>query len=69
VQLTPDEVSIDSSASSISVIGAEAANPDGSGDHQQPFVSIKISGTITSKSIVTPFSLQTSVSQRVIDGN
>lgn len=36
-------------------------------DCQQPFVIIKLVGTISSKGITTPFSLQTSVSQRRMD--
>jgi prepilin-type N-terminal cleavage/methylation domain-containing protein len=63
VQLTPDEVSIDP-VSSFSVLGAE--NPS-SGDNQQPFVTIHLIGTITYKTVVTPFSLQTSISQRQLD--
>ncbi|MEK7081103.1 MAG: hypothetical protein AAB902_01820 [Patescibacteria group bacterium] len=66
IQLTPDEVVIDP-ISSFSVLGAEAPNPDGSGDHQQPFVVIRLVGSITFKNVITPFSLQTSVSERVID--
>ena len=63
VQLTPDEVVI-SAVSSFSVIGAEPPP----GDLQQPFVTIKLIGKITSKdNIVTPFSLQTSVSERTSD--
>jgi hypothetical protein len=62
-QLTPDEVVI-SSASGFSVLGA--GNP-ASLDQQQPFVIIRLVGTITFKNVVTPFSLQTSVSQRLID--
>ena len=62
VQLTPDEVVI-SAVSSFSVSGAEPPP----GDLQQPFVTIKLVGSITFKNIVTPFSLQTSVSQRAID--
>jgi Tfp pilus assembly protein PilW len=62
VQLTPDEVEINS-ASSFTVVGAEPP-PD---DTKQPFVTIKLVGTITSNKVVTPFSLQTSVSQRQID--
>jgi prepilin-type N-terminal cleavage/methylation domain-containing protein len=62
VQLTPDEVVIDTVASNFLVSGAE------SGDSLQPFVTIKLVGTITLKNnVVTPFSLQTSVSQRVLD--
>lgn len=59
--LTPPEVSINS-ISSFSVLGAEPPP-----NKQQPFVTIKLVGTITYKSIVTPFSLQTSASQRLID--
>lgn len=62
VQLTPDEVAINP-ASSFSVLGA-LPPPD---DSQQPFVTIKLIGSITFQNFVTPFSLQTSVSQRVID--
>ncbi|OGI96970.1 hypothetical protein A3A11_00380 [Candidatus Nomurabacteria bacterium RIFCSPLOWO2_01_FULL_43_15] len=64
VQLTPVEVVIDP-ASSFSVLGAEPF--DSNADEQQPFVSIRLSGKITFKDVVTPFSLQTSVSQRLID--
>jgi len=64
VQLTPIEVVIDP-ASSFSVLGAEPF--DSNADEQQPFVSIRLSGKITFKDVVTPFSLQTSVSQRLID--
>ncbi len=64
VQLTPDEVVIDTGASGFLVLGAE---PPLLGDNQQPFVTIKLVGTITFKNVVTPFSLRTSVSQRVID--
>ncbi len=63
-QMTPDEVVIDPAASSFSVVGAE---PPTTGDHHQPFVTIKLVGTVTYHGVVTPFSLQTSVSQRLID--
>ena len=63
VQLTPDEVKINS-VSSFSVLGAE---PPSTGDLQQPFVIIRLTGTITSQGVVTPFSIQTSVSQRLVD--
>ncbi len=62
VQLTPDEVKIDP-VSSFSVLGAEPPP----GDKQQPFAIIRLVGTITYKGVVSPFSLQTSVSQRLID--
>ena len=63
IQLTPNEVDIDQ-ASSFSVLGAE---PRTTGDRQQPFVVIKLVGKIKLRNIETPFSLQTSVSQRLID--
>lgn len=62
-QLTPNEVEIDTTASGFSVLGAEPPP----GDTQQPFVTIKLVGEITYKDVVTPFSLQTSVSQRLVD--
>ncbi len=61
VQLTPDEVDINESDSDFLVLGAEKGAP------LQPFVTIKLVGEIDSKGVKTPFSLQTSVSQRVID--
>ena len=64
VQLTPNEVVINTTASSFSISGAESPS---SGDLQQPFVTIRLVGSITLNNIVTPFSLQTSVSQREID--
>ena len=65
VQLTPEEIAIDPT-SSFSISGAESpsALPP---DYQQPFVTIKLTGKITYKNVVSTFSLQTSVSQRVID--
>ena len=62
IQLNPDEVKFDS-ASGFTVIGAEPPP----GDIQQPFVIIRLVGKITSKGTATPFSLQTSVSQRLVD--
>ena len=66
VQLNPTEVEIDPTSSFV-VTGAEAPNSDGSGDHKQPFVTIKLIGKIRFKNTVTPFTIQTSVSQRSID--
>ena len=63
IQLSPDEVVIDTDASGFSVLGAEGKI----GDSQQPFITIRLVGKITFKNVVTPFSLQTSVSQRLID--
>jgi len=65
-QLTPDEVVLDN-ASGFSVLGAEPPAEGGGGDRQQPLVTIRLVGTITSKGVVTPFSLQTSASHRLID--
>ncbi|KKP85724.1 hypothetical protein A3B84_00390 [Candidatus Nomurabacteria bacterium RIFCSPHIGHO2_02_FULL_35_13] len=65
VNLNPvGEIIIDETVSGFSVIGAEPPPP---GDSQQPFVTIRLVGNITYKDIVTPFSLQTSVSQRLLD--
>lgn len=63
VQLNPNEVVLNS-ASGFTVFGAE---PPASGDNQQPFVIIRLVGEVRFKNIVSPFSLQTSVSQRSID--
>ncbi len=60
--LTLPEVKI-SSVSGFSVVGAEPPP----GNTQQPFVTIRLVGTITYKDIITPFSLQTSISQRLVD--
>jgi type II secretory pathway pseudopilin PulG len=62
VQLNPPEIVINS-VSGFSVLGAEPPP----GDLQQPLVTIRLVGSITYKNVVTPFSLQTSVSQRMVD--
>ena len=64
VQMTPNEAIIDTTASYFSILGAE---PPSAGDNQQPLTTIHLVGRITYKNVVTPFSLQTSVSQRQID--
>ena len=67
VQLNDSAIRI-SPESSIAILGAEhPSNPLQNGDIQQPLVTIKIMGEIQYKDIITPFSLQTSVSQRLID--
>ena len=65
VQLNPPEVLINS-ISGFSVFGAEppSAIPP---DYLQPFITIRLVGKITTQNVTTPFSLQTSVSERVID--
>lgn len=62
VQLNPGEIVL-SGTSGFSVLGAEKAP----GDSQQPLVLIRLAGTITSKGGVSTFSVQTSVSQRLVD--
>ena len=62
VQLTPDEIKLDTNASGFYVIGAEST------DTQQPFVIIRLVGTITTQNNHSvSFSLETAVSQRLID--
>ncbi len=65
VAITPEfadnSVTIDPLRSGFIVIGAEAA------DQAQPFVIIRLAGTITVKGVDTPFDLETTVSQRAID--
>src|SRR3989338_2017416 len=61
IQLTQDEVVVNTA--SFSVLGAEAYP----GNLQQPFIIIRLSGVMTSKNITTPFLLQTSVSERLVD--
>jgi len=60
--LTPSEIKIDNT-SGFTVVGAESS------DTLQPLVTIRLSGTITdvSNGSLIPFSLQTSVSQRLLD--
>lgn len=62
IQLNPTEVKIVGASSGFTVTGT-APFPD----PNQPFVTIKLIGKITYKGVDTPFSLQTSVSQRLID--
>lgn len=63
VQLNSDEINI-SSLSSFLVLGAEPPNV---GDKQQPFAIIKLIGNINYRNVITPFSIQTAVSQRLLD--
>lgn len=62
IQMTPDEIVIDPN-SSFAIVGAEPPP----GNEQQPVVTIRLSGEITFKNVTTPFSLQTSISQRAVD--
>lgn len=63
-QLNAVELTMNGAVSPFSVLGAEAPS---SGNHQQPYVTIRLAGSITYKNVVTPFSLETSISQRLID--
>jgi hypothetical protein len=63
IQLTSDEIIIDS-VSGFSVLGAESQI---GGDTQQPIAIIRLIGKITYKGVVTPFSLETTISQRLLD--
>ena len=60
VKLNPDEVILQNGSGFV-VTGNVL------GDSEQPFVIIKLIGIISSRGVDTPFSLQTSVSQRLID--
>lgn len=63
-KLVPSSVSLDFSRSGFTVFGAE---PNILGDTRQPFVIIRIVGTVTYEDIVTPFNLQTAVTVRTLD--
>jgi len=68
VKLSPDEITITGfsggvQVSGFSVLGAEPPP----GDQQQPLVIINLVGTALLNNAPTPFFLQTSVSQRLID--
>jgi len=63
-QLTLDNTVVGSSPSIAGFLILGAEQPP---DKQQPIVTIRLSGNITYKNVVSPFSLQTSVSQRLVD--
>lgn len=63
IALNPPEVQLDNS-SGFTVTGANTTNPPP--DNTQPYVIIRLSGTITYKTDTIPFILETSVSQRLI---
>jgi len=60
VVLIPPEIKINS-GSGFTVTGTDPA------DNLQPFVTIRLVGEIDYNGVKTPFSLQTSVSQRLVD--
>ena len=63
ILLNPDEIKL-ASSSGFYVTGAESSL---SGNKQQPLITIRLVGKITTKGKETPFALQTTVSQRVLD--
>lgn len=69
--LTPPDINIDIERSGFVVVDAGPGTQntaDGAlGDGRQPYVIIRLSGTITHKDVSTPFSIQTTVAQRLID--
>ena len=66
VQLSPDEIIFDN-ISGFTVRGAEPASSLAPGNRQQPIVDIYLVGRIVTKGVTTKFSLQTSVSQRLVN--
>jgi prepilin-type N-terminal cleavage/methylation domain-containing protein len=61
IELNSSEINLES-GSGFSIIGISPS------DNLQPFVTIRLVGKITAENnLITPFSLQTSVSQRLVD--
>lgn len=60
IRITSPEIVIDRSKSGFTVVGTEVIG-------MQPRVIIRLSGTVKYKTIVTPFDIQTTVSQRVLE--
>lgn len=60
LKITSPEINIDEDKSGFTVIGVGA-------DSIQPRAIIRLSGTITVKDVVTPFDIQTTVSQRELE--
>ena len=61
--VTPPEIKIDATKSGFRVTGAELFP-----DTQQPKVTIRLAGKMVWKGVESPFDLETTVSQRLIDG-
>ena len=59
--ILPPEVTLNFAKSGFTVIGAEV------GDALQPRITIRLSGTITYKSVTSPFSIETTVTSRQLD--
>ena len=60
IRVTPPEVVIDEFKSGFTVIGTESPGT-------QPRVIVRLSGTVTYKNITTPFDIQTTLSQRLLE--
>lgn len=60
IRITPPEVVIDESKSGFTVIGTESTST-------QPRVIVRLSGTVNYKNITTPFDIQTTLSQRLLE--
>jgi prepilin-type N-terminal cleavage/methylation domain-containing protein len=60
IRITPPEVIIDQFKSGFTVIGTETTGT-------QPRVIVRLSGTVNYKNIVTPFDIQTTLSQRLLE--
>ncbi|MEI7810067.1 MAG: type II secretion system protein [bacterium] len=62
--LNNSEIALDSVKSGFIVTGAAPSTDTSNPDYQQPLVTIRLVGKITTKGVDTPFSIQTTVSQR-----
>lgn len=60
IRITPPEIFIDMQKSGFTVIGTETTGT-------QPRVIIRLSGTVAYKNITTPFDIQTTLSQRLLE--
>jgi len=66
-QLNSPEVALTGSTSYFAVVGSSPPSSGVGIDQLQPFIIIRLSGVINYKNTETPFNLQTTVSQRLID--
>lgn len=67
VPLHGPEVIIDNDVLTFSVLGAEPPTLSNGGNKQQPLVILKLAGNIIYKNLDSPFSLQTMITQRLVD--
>ena len=66
VPLHGEEIIVNNSPS-FSVLGAEPPTVSNGGNKQQPLVIIRLAGNIVYKNLNSPFSLQTMITQRLVD--